>query len=292
MDLELTVVQRAKPELGYLAGLWVGDELVVAAGGTTSRAPTVLASSNARDFEPCKTPRQLGLRDVAVAGDAIWTCGEYGQLAVSRDRGATWRVLETGTELCLFGLAVADDGAVWVVGDAGYVARVRDERLERIDIKTTTRLTAIYCMRDESIALGLDGVMYRWRAGVVSKVVTGAPKQLNAFAITQKGSWLVIGDGGFVARSPDGAWFSRVKPGVDHDLESIVALGDGRIVMVGDRGTILVSADDGRTWMPVESDVVAHLWSARTFGNGLLIGGDDGLILKLAPADDATWDDR
>ena len=51
----------------------------------------MLASSDARHFELRPTPRQLGLRDVLVAGDSIWTCGEYGQLARSRDRGATWK---------------------------------------------------------------------------------------------------------------------------------------------------------------------------------------------------------
>src|SRR5689334_24144936 len=109
MDLELTVVQRAKPDLGYIAGLAVGDEMIVAAGGTSRHAPTVLASSDARHFEPRKTPRQLGLRDVLVARDSIWTCGEYGQLACSRDRGATWKVIDTSTDICLFGLANAAD---------------------------------------------------------------------------------------------------------------------------------------------------------------------------------------
>ncbi|HUS32488.1 MAG TPA: hypothetical protein VMZ53_28500, partial [Kofleriaceae bacterium] len=294
MDLELTVVQRAKPELGYIAGLAVGDELIVAVGGTSRHAPTVLASSDARHFEPRKTPRQLGLRDVLVVGSAIWTCGEYGQLAVSRDRGESWKVIDTGCDSCLFGLALAADGAVWVCGADGYVARIDDpqKRLERIQLDTTTRLTAIYCVRDEVIALGLDGVMYRWRAGAVTKFVTGATKQLTALAITKAGTWLVIGDGGFVARSPDGAWFSRVKAGVEHDLESIAPLADGRVVMVGDRGTIVLSTDDGRTWAPVESDVSAHLWSARRFGAGLLIGGDDGLVLQLAPQGDRAWNDR
>jgi photosystem II stability/assembly factor-like uncharacterized protein/tetratricopeptide (TPR) repeat protein len=292
MDLELTVVQRAKPDVGYVAALAVGDDLVVAAGGTSRHAPTVLASSDARHFEPRTTPRQLGLRDVLVVDDGIWTCGEYGQLAVSRDRGETWQLIDTGTDVCLFGLALASDGAVWVAGDAGFVARVNDERLEPIDVGTTSRLTAIYCIRDEAIALGVDGVLYRWRGGVVTQVATGATRQLNALTITKHGSWLAIGDGGFIARSPDGTWFSRVKAELDTDLESMASLPDGRVVMVGDRGSVLVSIDDGRTWSSIATDLAAHLWTVRRFGPGVLIGGDDGIILKLAPTGDRTWDDR
>jgi photosystem II stability/assembly factor-like uncharacterized protein len=292
MELELSVVQQASPTLGYVAGLAISDLLVVVAGGTTARSPTVLASSNARHFALRKTPRELGLRDALVTSDALWTCGEYGQLALSRDRGATWTVIDTSTERCLFGLAQAAGGAVWVVGDEGYVGRVVGERVERMSFDTTARLTALYRANDDLIALGYDGTMYRHRAGTVTRVATGATKQLTALAITNKGSWLVTGDGGFLARSPDGSWFSRVKLGVDVDLESIAVLADGRIVIVGDRGVILVSIDDGRTWTTLETDLAAHLWTVRRFGTGVLIGGDDGLILKLAPPGDETWADR
>ena len=61
--------------------------------------------------------------DVLVAGDTLWVCGEYGMLAVSRDAGETWGKLATGTNGCLFGLALGPDGAVWTCGDGGYLAR-------------------------------------------------------------------------------------------------------------------------------------------------------------------------
>src|ERR1700733_4442826 len=110
-DLELTVLQPASDGLGYMAGFAITERMILAAGGTSSSAPTVLASSNARHFEARTTPRRLGLRDVLVVGDASWTCGEYGQLAVSRDDGATWSLLETATADCLFRLELAGDGA-------------------------------------------------------------------------------------------------------------------------------------------------------------------------------------
>jgi photosystem II stability/assembly factor-like uncharacterized protein len=287
----VTVVQRAKPELGYLTSLAVGEDLIVAAGGTTSEAPTVLASSNARHFEPRTTPRQLGLRDIVIDGDALWTCGEYGQLAVSRDRGETWRLIDTSTDACLFGLVVADDGTLWVCGNAGYFARVSEERLERIDLGTQARLAAVYCLRDEIIVLGADGVIYRWRNGTVTRVATGATQPLTALAITKYRTWLVTGDGGFIARSPDGQWFSRAKSGVEVDLEAIAAL-DGQVVIVGDRGLILQSRDDGRTWQPIDTVDTAHLWSIEPFGTGALIGGDNGLVLRLGSRDDRTWQER
>ncbi len=291
-DLELAVVQEERADLGYVAGFAITDRMIVAAGGTSSHAPTVLASSNARHFEPRKTPRQLGLRDILAVGDALWTCGEYGQLAMSRDHGATWKLFETGTDACLFGLALAPDGAVWVVGDAGYAARVLGERPERVDLGTTARLTAVYALCDEMIVLCGDGALRRWRDGHTTTVATGAKQALTAFTTTRQGTWLVIGDAGFVARSPDGAWFSRAASGVQIDLEGVATLADGRLAIIGDRGHVLVSSDDGRTWKSVETSTTAHLWSIERFGGGVLIGGDGGLVLKLAPPGDATWQDR
>ncbi|MDB4958399.1 MAG: hypothetical protein JWO36_5968 [Myxococcales bacterium] len=291
-DLELTVLQQATGQLGFLAGFAVSEQLILAVGGTSGSAPTVLASSNARHFEPRRTPCELGLRDLVVIGDSCWACGEFGQLAITRDRGASWTSLATGTDACLFGLAAARDGAVWVVGDRGYAGRIVDDQLERIDLGTTVRLTAAEPVRDEIVVLGGDGAIRRWRDRKVTTIATGSTRLLTALAVTKSGTWIVIGDGGFIARSPDGSWFSRAKSGVEVDLEAIAVLGDGRLIVVGDRGQVLVSADDGRTWNSVETALTAHLWSVERFGGGALIGGDEGLIVKLAPPGDATWADR
>src|SRR5436190_632771 len=84
------------------------------------------------------------------------------------------------------------------------------------------------------------------------------------------------------SRSPDGQWYSRAQTGVEVDLEAIALLADGTLVVVGDRGQILISRDDARTWKSLPNDLgLAHLWSVERFGPGLLIGGDEGLVVKL-----------
>ncbi|MBA3456747.1 MAG: hypothetical protein H0T42_26900, partial [Deltaproteobacteria bacterium] len=292
-ELELTVLQATSADCGYVAGFAVTEQMLIAVGGQSNRQPIVLASSNARQFEARKTPRALGLRDVLAVGDAVWTCGEYGQLAVSRDHGASWAMLETGMDGCLYALALGADGSIWCTGEDGYAARVRGERAVRIDFATTAQLSNVYAVRDEIVVLGFDGNLRRWRDGTSLEIGTGATSPLTALAITRSGTWVVVGDGGFIARSPDGSWFSRVTVNVDVDLESIASLPDGRLVVVGDRGQVLVSSDEGRTWKNVPNQLgLVHLWSVERFGGGVLIGGDDGLIAKLAPVGDATWADH
>jgi photosystem II stability/assembly factor-like uncharacterized protein len=292
-ELVLSVLQGSDDARGYVASFAVTDQMIVALGGTSNRSPTVLASSDARHFEPRATPQNLGLRDILAVGDSLWACGEHGQLAVSRDHGGHWQLLETGTEGCLFGLTLGSDGAIWVVGDAGYAARVLGEKPRQIEVGTRARLSSVRAVRDEIVMLGDDGMVLRWRDGKAASVACGATRPLTALAITSKGTWVVIGDGGFVARSPDGTWYSRVDIGVDVDLEAIGVLPDGTLVIVGDRGRLLLSTDDARSWRSVANDLgLVHLWSIVRFGGGVLIGGDDGLIVKLAPPGDATWSDR
>lgn len=292
-ELVLSVLQRSDEAWGYVAGLAVTDQMIVALGGTSSRSPIVMASSDARHFEPRPTPRNLGLRDILAVGDALWACGEYGQLAVSRDHGGHWQLLETGTQGCLFALTLGSDGAIWVVGEAGYAARVLGEAPRRVDVGTGAQLSSVYAVRDEIVMLGGDGLVLRWRDGKPTSVACGTTRPLTGLAITGKGTWVVVGDGGFVARSPDGTWYSRVTAGGDADLEAIGVLADGTIAIAGDRGQLLVSADDARTWRGVAHDLgPVHLWSIERFGGGVLIGGDGGLIARLAPSGDATWRDR
>ena len=292
-ELVLSVLQGSDDARGYVASFAVTDQMIVALGGASNRSPTVLASSDARHFEPRATPQDLGLRDILAIGDSLWACGEHGQLAVSRDHGGHWQLLETGTEGCLFGLTLGSDGAIWVVGDAGYAARLLGEKPRQIDVGTRAGLSSVRAVRDEIVMLGDDGMVVRWRDGKAVSVACGATRPLTALAITSKGTWVVVGDGGFVARSPDGTWYSRVDIGVDVDLEAIGVLPDGTLAIVGDRGRLLLSTDDARSWRSVANDLgLVHLWSIVRFGGGVLIGGDDGLILKLAPPGDATWSDR
>ncbi|HEY4057355.1 MAG TPA: suppressor of fused domain protein [Kofleriaceae bacterium] len=292
MGLELSVLREADDDAGYVAAFAETDQMLLAVGGQSNDLPTVLVTANGRQFELVASPKKLGLRDALAVGDAIWVCGEYGQLAATRDHGRTWKLFETDTQECLFKLALAPDGAVWTVGDRGYAARVRGDAALRVDLKTEARLSAVYAIRDEIVVLGDDGKIRRWQDGEVREIATGSTKPLTALVVA-KSAWIVIGDGGFVARSPDGQWYSRIKVPAEVDLEGIAMIRDGRLVMIGDRGTVMLSSDDGRSWEPFATNLpLVHLWSIERFGAGVLIGGDDGLVLRLAPPDDAHWAER
>ncbi len=79
----------------------------------------------------------------------------------------------------LRGLAQAGDGAVWVVGDAGFggaASAAIARAAVRVELGTTVApLMAVYAVGNDVVALGGDGIVRRWRDGAVSTVATGAP---------------------------------------------------------------------------------------------------------------------
>lgn len=226
-----------------------------------------------------------GATIVAIAGGAWWTCGPRGRLAASHDQGATWTAIELATDVDLNGVARARDGAVWVVGDHGFAARVIADRLEHVEVGATADLTGVHALDDEIVILANDGALRRWRDGRIAVVQTGVAARLTGVAVIRHGTWVVVGAGGLVLRSPDGIWFARGRSGVDHDLAAVAATRDHRLIAVGARGCVLVSHDDGRTWHAMTTPDESPLRSIATSDAGALIGGEGGLLVRLAPPD-------
>ncbi len=231
----------------------------------------------------------VGWQDVLAVGDTLYACGAAGRFAASRDGGASWQPIEVGTPGGLHGLALAADGAVWLCGDAGYLARVHGGAPVTVELGTPTRLVRVYAVRDEIVVLGDEGTIRRWtEAGIATATPGGA---VTALAITPR-SWIAVGRAGFVARSPDGAWYSRITMPLALgaiDLAGVAMLADGRLIAVGDRGCVLLSTDDGRSWAGVAIGLAAttRLTSVRRWKGGAVIGTDAGVVARLR--DDGAW---
>ena len=236
-------------------------------------------------FTVVRAAATTGTTMVAIAGGEQWTCGTRGRLAVSHDQGATWNSLDTGTDVDLNGVVRTRDGAVWAVGNNGFAARVVGDRLERIALGTAADLTGVHALDDEIVVLANDGAIRRWRDGRIDVVHTGVTTRLTGIAVIRRGTWVVVGAGGLVLRSPDGAWFARGQSGVDHDLEAVAATTDHRVIAVGARGCVLVSHDDARTWHAMTTPDALQLRSVAATTSGALIGGEGGLLVHLAAPD-------
>src|SRR5271165_2050019 len=89
-----TINVCAAPEgrRGLVLGFAVHDERIYAVGG--QGADLFLTSDDGVSFKQGSSPGP-GLRSVMAREDGVWVVGEYGYIARSNDRGASWKRLPT-----------------------------------------------------------------------------------------------------------------------------------------------------------------------------------------------------
>ena len=226
-----------------------------------------------------------GLRGVLVRGEHVFVVGEYGHFAFSHDFGETWTKVKLKTTACLFGVVEDARSQMWTAGDSGYVARSRN------DGASFTRVNGIseYIGRISNSALGVlvpsdaPGHLYIREAKAFRKTSAESGADLMAARVTPRGTLIVVGAGGSILRSTDrGETFGRITVGMKGLLAGIDWFPDGRIVVTGENGSIFVSYDDGESFKKLPSETKSTLWCAQRHGDSILVGGADGLVLRLS----------
>lgn len=230
--------------VGSFARLATGE--FVAVGGTYHR-PTVMISKTGEAWKELKPPKSSGLRCVLVEEDgALTVVGEYGLHVRSNDRGKTWKKLaafDTGS--CVFALADSPDGERFIVADSGHV----------------------YLSSDRG----------RTVAGTV------LPRGPHVFRVVflpgRKGGHRTV----FLAS--DGAlhWWKdgKVKRQkiAEVPLTQLIVLPSGTLLVTADRGTLLRSTDDGKTWAKVALKSKHALEDGCVAFGGVVVVGANGTVL-------------
>lgn len=280
--MTLEILHDAHDGLGYVGALERKGNVVWAVGGAWG-TPLVMTSEGGKTFRRRKPPDASGLRDVLPLGEGhALVVGETGALFETKD-AETWRAIETGTKGCLFTLERAH-GSIWLAGDDALVMTSADGitwRKPRLG-KHTTELGRIQRLTHALGTLWFLG--YEGKLGVLKKEeITIAPLDadgpLTAIAFSPRGVGIVVGDGGQVFRTTNkGRAWSRVDIDTEDNLEDAI-WHDGRFVVVGAEGTLLVS-EDGEAFRKVVTGRSEHLWCALPGAtDGVIIGGDSGLLV-------------
>jgi photosystem II stability/assembly factor-like uncharacterized protein len=280
--MHFRIVSDPKDDLGYIGDFARDGNRVWAVGGTHAK-PTVLVREGDGAFTKMPSPPINGIRKMIVLGDRLLVCGEAGGVYASDDGARTWTVRDVQSKVCLF--AFCDDGkGVWLAGEHGFVRRTKDrgETWKPMSIGTSVRVNTIEKLGAATYFACHDGTIVRYKRERIERLAfdNGAP--LCAMTQTPRGTLIVCGDRGTIARSEDGSKWEKIAWGGTLDLEAIATSGD-EIVIVGDAATVLVSTDDGKTFERVPCDLPGHLWSVLDTPSGLLVGGDRGLVAEISP---------
>ncbi len=157
---------------------------------------------------------------VDAGGRHWWLAGEGGALVESRDGGATWWPLSTGTDRLLTALHASADGRrLWAVGERGTV-------------------------------LASDDGGQHWRTQP-----SGTDRQLRAvqFASDARTGWAVGDDGAAIATDDGGTtWHPMTGLGTSR-LKDVRFEAAGRLgVVVGDGGLVFLSENGGGRWLSLD----------------------------------------
>lgn len=280
----VSVVHPAGKKRGLVLGISADGDRIVAVGGQGS--DLLLISSNGGKSFKSTTSGGSGLRNCLVQGDQIWVVGEWGHAARSDDFGETWMKIPLAAKgACLFGIVQDAAGAYWLAGDSGYIARSKDG-FKFTKVKGLTE----YIGRISNTSLGVlvptdsPGHLYVREGKDFRKTAAKSGADLMIGRVTPRGTLLVVGAGGAVLRSTDnGKTFERIAVPSKGLLAGMDLFEDGRIVIAGDGGKIFVSTDDGAKLTKLAHEYTkGQLWCAQRAGNGVLVGGEDGLVLRVS----------
>ena len=267
--------------------------------------------------------RSLLLDAVRLSGGRTVAVGERGHVLLSDDDGATWRQVVVPTRVTLTAVATGGDSVV-AAGHDGVVLhstdrgetwqRVREEPYSADNFSSPSNgspvLDVLFLDRERVLAIGAYALVLTsddggatWQNG---ELVLADGSDIDAMAGAEG-----VGDAGGTTGTPvdeaatddeadtdaagDGVLFDAdelmLDDEVDPHLNAVVRTTGGALVMVGERGSVFRSTDEGATWQRLSLPYGGSMFGVLpTGGDGVLVMGLQGRAFE---SDDlgGTWRD-
>jgi photosystem II stability/assembly factor-like uncharacterized protein len=234
--------------LSFLAAATLG--LGLAAVPCAAQQAEVLPSSGPLT---ATTMQRLLLTDAARIGNRIVAVGDRGYVVYSDDNGTSWKRAKAPAAPLLTAVRFVDGKLGWAVGHDAVILATSDG-----GENWTQQFSAASEQRPLLDVMFLDAA--------------------NGIAVGAYGAYYETSDGGK-------SWNARKVLADDKHLNGVVKLADGKLVILGEAGTILASADAGKTWAPVVSPYKGSLFGGVVAEDGAVVAyGMRGRIYRSADA--------
>lgn len=230
-----------------------------------------------------------------------WAVGHDAQILASSDGGATWtkQFEDLAREAPLLDIRFLDAQHGFAVGAYGALLETLDggqhwqDVAERLENEEQLHLNGITQVKDAGLFIvGEQGSMFRSSDDGQTWSRVQGPYEGSLFGVigtAQSRTLLAYGLRGNLFRSVDfgDSWTSielkAARGPLEFALASATLLEDGNLVLVGNGGSVLRSADDGRTFSVFNRpDRIALAGVSGLADGGLLLVGQGGVHLASA----------
>jgi photosystem II stability/assembly factor-like uncharacterized protein len=219
----------------------------------------------------------------------LWASGRFGLLAHSRDRGLTWRAVQTDSTSDLYAIWSDGRGTVIAAGRNGLLLKSTDRGGRFTPRATNTRSTLLSLREDGDnlVAVGWFGTVIQSSDRGESWTPVATSTQEDLTTVAPMGSTLVaVGMRGAAIARRNNGWTTLAND-VTETLGGFWS--DGRVgIAVGTEGAIYRVLDDGRRWEPRHTRVQGSILAIAGRGAMRWAVGRAGLILRSTD-DGRTW---
>lgn len=280
---------KPSPRPWPILGRWAALAALLAAAGIAARSEAAEAVQSALDRPAVsvRAPERSVLLGAALAGQRIVAVGERGIVALSDDGGRHWKQAPSPTSMTLTAVRFLDAKRGWAIGHGGVVLVTQDggERWTRqLEGRRVAQIVLDAARADGNAKLVADAERL---------VADGPDKPLLDLLIDEK-RLLVVGAYGFALASMDGglswsSWTARLPNPKGLHVYAVRQRGD-TLLLAGEQGLVLISADGGQTFKRVETPYRGGFFAAELLAEpaNILLAGLRGNAIRSRDGG-ASW---
>lgn len=220
--------------------------------------------------------------DIAHAGQHLVAVGERGHVLVLNDK---WQQVPTPTSVQLTKVFFLNEKLGWAVGHDATILHTQDGgQTWSLQMQSTKIekpfLDVLFLNEQEGMAVGAYGLFYRTRDGGANWT-----EEFHEELLAEE-------DVSYLAelKNSDQAAYLTERASLLPHFNRMIALKDGRLLLVGELGLVAMSADKGQNFTRTGFDYDGSMFNAIQLQDAVYVMGLRGHVFK-ADLSLAQWDE-